>query len=32
MFEGDIDPGEHYLVFGSFYTVEAFLKRIKSEE
>jgi len=26
MFEGDIDPKEHYLVFGSFYTVEAFLK------
>ena len=32
MFEGYIDPKEHYLVFGSFYTVEAFLKRIKSEE
>ena len=31
MFEGDINPKEHYLVFGSFYTVEAFLKRIKSE-
>ncbi len=31
MFEGDIDLKEHYLVFGSFYTVEAFLKRIKSE-
>ena len=26
MFEGKIDPDEHYLVFGSFYTVEAFLK------
>ncbi len=27
MFEGHIDPKEHYLVFGSFYTVEAFLKQ-----
>ncbi len=27
MFEGYIDPKEHYLVFGSFYTVEAFLKQ-----
>ena len=27
MFEGYIDPQEHYLVFGSFYTVEAFLKQ-----
>ncbi len=27
MFEGDIDSKEHYLVFGSFYTVEAFLKQ-----
>ena len=26
MFEGTIDQEEHYLVFGSFYTVEAFLK------
>ena len=26
MFEGKIDPDDHYLVFGSFYTVEAFLK------
>ena len=25
MFEETIDPDEHYLVFGSFYTVEAFL-------
>jgi dihydrofolate synthase/folylpolyglutamate synthase len=25
-FRGRIDPQEHYLVFGSFYTVEAFLK------
>ena len=32
MFEGKMDPKEHYLVFGSFYTVEAFLKRIKSEK
>jgi len=34
MFAGHIDPKEHYLVFGSFYTVEAFLKelRVKSEE
>ena len=29
MFDGHIDPREHYLVFGSFYTVEAFLKRIQ---
>ncbi len=29
MFKGDIDSQEHYLVFGSFYTVEAFLKRVK---
>jgi len=27
MFEGHIDHEEHYLVFGSFYTVEAFLKQ-----
>ncbi len=26
-FEGTIRTDEHYLVFGSFYTVEAFLKR-----
>jgi len=26
---GTIDPAEHYLVFGSFYTVEAFLKELK---
>ncbi len=25
-FDGTVDPVEHYLVFGSFYTVEAFLK------
>jgi len=25
-FDGDIDSSEEYLVFGSFYTVEAFLK------
>ena len=25
-FDGAIDPTEHYLVFGSFYTVEAFLR------
>ena len=27
MFEWRMDPKEHYLVFGSFYTVEAFLKQ-----
>jgi len=35
LFEGTIDENEHYLVFGSFYTVEAFLKAFgfqKSEE
>jgi len=26
MFDGSMDKDEHYLVFGSFYTVEAFLK------
>jgi dihydrofolate synthase/folylpolyglutamate synthase len=26
MFDGTIDKEEHYLVFGSFYTVESFLK------
>jgi len=26
-FEGDIDKDEQYLVFGSFYVVEAFLKQ-----
>ena len=26
VFDGEIDPKESYLVFGSFYTVEAFLK------
>ncbi|MCF6207026.1 MAG: bifunctional folylpolyglutamate synthase/dihydrofolate synthase [Sulfurovum sp.] len=34
-FNGTIDEREHYLVFGSFYTVEAFLKAVgfeKSEE
>jgi dihydrofolate synthase/folylpolyglutamate synthase len=28
MFDGTIDQEEHYLVFGSFYTVEAFLKTV----
>ncbi len=28
-FSGRVDPKEHYLVFGSFYTVEAFLKALK---
>jgi len=28
MFDGTIDKEEHYLVFGSFYTVEAFLKTV----
>ncbi len=28
MFDGCIGKDEHYLVFGSFYTVEAFLKTI----
>ena len=27
-FDGTIDPEEHYLVFGSFYVVEAVLKRV----
>ena len=34
-FDGTLDENEHYLVFGSFYTVEAFLKAVgfeKSEE
>ncbi|MCB4764080.1 MAG: bifunctional folylpolyglutamate synthase/dihydrofolate synthase, partial [Sulfurovum sp.] len=28
-FNGILDKNEYYLVFGSFYTVEAFLKTIK---
>jgi len=28
-FNGVIDREEHYLVFGSFYTVEAFIKKMK---
>ena len=28
-FNGECDPGEDYLIFGSFYTVEAFIKRRK---
>ncbi len=35
LFDGKLDENEHYLVFGSFYTVEAFLKAVgfqKSEE
>jgi len=28
-FTGKMDSKEHYLVFGSFYTVEAFLKKLK---
>jgi len=34
-FDGRLDENEHYLVFGSFYTVEAFLKAVgfkKSEK
>ena len=31
MFEGYIDPKEHYLVFGSFYTVEAFLRELRAK-
>ena len=30
-FEGEIDKDEHYLVFGSFYVVEEFLKSFPSE-
>ena len=30
-FEGKIDKDEHYLVFGSFYVVEEFLKSFPSE-
>ena len=30
-FEGKIDKNEHYLVFGSFYVVEEFLKRIQKK-
>ncbi len=31
-FNGTIDEREHYLVFGSFYTVEAFLKAVGFEK
>jgi dihydrofolate synthase/folylpolyglutamate synthase len=31
-FNGVIDPQEHYLVFGSFYTVEAFLESYHASE
>ncbi len=31
-FDGTIDPTEEYLVFGSFYTVEAFLKKMRNEK
>jgi len=27
-FDGTLDEAEQYLVFGSFYVVEAFLKRV----
>ncbi len=30
-FQNSLDPNEHYLVFGSFYTVEAFLNAIGFE-
>jgi len=30
-FEGEIDIDEHYLVFGSFYVVEAFLNKIEKK-
>ncbi len=30
-FEGKIDKNEHYLVFGSFYVVEEFLKRMQKK-
>jgi dihydrofolate synthase/folylpolyglutamate synthase len=29
-FDGMMDPNEHYLVFGSFYVVEEFLKSIEN--
>jgi len=31
-FDGRLDEHEHYLVFGSFYTVEAFLKAVGIEK
>lgn len=31
LFEGKIDKDEHYLVFGSFYVVEEFLKKMESK-
>jgi len=31
LFDGKLDENEHYLVFGSFYTVEAFLNAIGFE-
>jgi len=31
-FDGSVDDEEHYLVFGSFYTVEAFLKAFNPAE
>ena len=31
-FDGVMDPNEHYLVFGSFYTVEAFLTYYKQNK
>jgi dihydrofolate synthase/folylpolyglutamate synthase len=31
IFDGTIEEGEQYLVFGSFYTVEAFIKRMGEE-
>jgi dihydrofolate synthase/folylpolyglutamate synthase len=29
-FDGTIEPDEHYLVFGSFYVVEAFLRNVEN--
>lgn len=31
-FNANLDPSEEYLVFGSFYTVEAFLKKMRNEK
>jgi len=31
LFEGKIDKDEHYLVFGSFYVVEEFLKKMENK-
>ena len=31
-YENKIDENENYLVFGSFYVVEAFLKKMKNEK